>query len=237
LNTITINTPQNVNLDYAIAGVGRRILGFFIDLLVLAAYGFLVGYTISNISSNWSPLAVENLLLLPIFFYSLFMHAVFNGRTVGKFAMKTKVVKIDGTPVSLSDLAVLWMLRLVDIWAVSPAVGVLCISFTKNNQRLGGLASNTIVIDLRRETEITHTVLEKLEQSHQVTYPMVDQLTDEQVNEIKSIYSQIQKTRDYKGLKLLREKCEELLNVYPQERDGIFIQNLLKDYYYLTNER
>lgn len=235
MNTITINTPQNVALDYAVAGLGRRIVAFLIDLLVLAAYGTLVGYIVNSMPGEWSPLAVGNLLFLPIFFYSLFMNVVFGGRTVGKFALKMKVVKIDGTPVHLSDLSILWLLRLVDIWAVSPAVGVLCISFSDHNQRLGGIASDTVVIDIRKLTHISHTVLENISDNHDVTYHVVDQLTDEQVNEIKTIYEQIKESRDYHSLKMLRQRCEELLQITTTQKDGIFIQTLLADYYYLTN--
>lgn len=236
MNTISINTPQNVVLEYKSCSLGPRIAAFLIDLLVMVAYfigmGMLIGF-FDNIG-RLQLLALQNLVLLPVFFYSLLMNIAFNGRTVGKFALGLKTVKMDGSPVHLSDLLILWMLRLVDIWVVSPAVGVLSIAFTDTNQRLGGLASNTVVIDMRRKTKIDHTILERVDEGYEVQYPMVDMLSDEQVNDIKEIYRQTESSRDYHSLQMLADRLREMLNVKTDQRDAIFIRTVLKDYYYLT---
>lgn len=236
MNTISINTPQNVVLDYKSCSLGPRIAAFLIDLLVMAAYVIALGILMDLFDglADLQLIALQNLVLLPVFFYSLLMNIIFNGRTVGKFALGLKTVKMDGSPVHLSDLLILWMLRLVDIWAVSPAVGVLSIAFTDTNQRLGGLASNTVVVDLRKKTNIDHTILERVSEDYDLTYPMVDMLTDEQVNDIKQIYRQTEGSRDYHSLQMLAERVREMLNIKTDQRDAIFIRTVLKDYYYLT---
>ena len=117
---LEINTTQNVNLDYKIVSVGERILAFLIDVFLFFVYFYIVELATEAMnmafSDHWTVFGLQQLLLLPVMFYSLYMHILFNGRTVGKMAMKTRVVKVDGSPASWSDYMILWMLRLVDIW-------------------------------------------------------------------------------------------------------------------------
>jgi len=38
MSKIAINTSQNVNINFNIASIGDRILAFFIDMIIKAAY-------------------------------------------------------------------------------------------------------------------------------------------------------------------------------------------------------
>src|SRR5690606_3529979 len=104
---LEINTSQNVNLNYKIVSVGERILAFLIDLFLFFVYFYLVDLVTAAMgmafSDNWTIFGLQQLLLLPVMFYSLYMHILFNGRTVGKMAMRTRVVKVDGGSVQWSD--------------------------------------------------------------------------------------------------------------------------------------
>ena len=41
MNQIAINTSQNVNVNFTLAGVGERIVAFFIDWLIKGFYIFV----------------------------------------------------------------------------------------------------------------------------------------------------------------------------------------------------
>lgn len=240
MSNTNVNTAQNVNINYKVASLGYRIVAMLIDLLIMAGYLVLVDYIglgIRDIVDNNTYFGISELLFLPVAFYSLVFNIAFGGRTPGKFIMKTKVVKIDGSPARWSDFMISWILRLIDIWSTNGGVGIISIIFTDNNQRLGDSASDTIVIDSRKQTKITHTILEDVDENYQPTFMTVNMLTDVDVNEIKEIYQLAGESRDYRALNVLRNKVEELLGITSELRDGVFIRTILKDYTYLTQGR
>ncbi|WP_194852051.1 RDD family protein [Nonlabens antarcticus] len=237
MSNTSINTAQNVNINYNVASLGYRMLGFVIDLIIMFIYLIIIGYLVDgmdNIFEKFTTLGISQLLFLPIAFYSLFFNIIFNGRTPGKFIVQTKVVKIDGSPATWSDYLVSWVLRLVDLWTFMPGPAVLSIIFTDKNQRLGDIASDTIVIDNRKKTKISHTILEDVKDDYEPIFLTVNMLTDKDVNEIKEIYRLAGESRDYETLRMLRLRVEELLSIKSDLRDGIFVRTVLKDYSYLT---
>lgn len=235
---LAINTTQNVNLDYKLVSVGERILAFLIDLLIFSIYFYLVEVISdlmgSAISDNWTVFGLQQLLLLPVMFYSLYMHILFNGRTIGKMVLKTRVVKIDGSPVHWSNYLVLWMLRIVDIWIFSGAVGLLSILFSERRQRVGDFAAGTVVISTKNKVKIMHTILEEINESYEPKFTNVTQLTDKDVRLIKETYLIAQRSGDYKTLNDLRNKIESVLEIKSEFYDKQFIETILKDYNYYT---
>jgi uncharacterized RDD family membrane protein YckC len=235
---LAINTTQNVNLDYKLVSVGERILAFLIDLLIFSVYLYIV-QVISDImglaiSDNWTVFGLQQLLLLPVMFYSLYMHIIFNGRTIGKMVLKTRVVKIDGGPVHWSNYLTLWMLRLVDIWVFSGSVGLLSILFSERRQRVGDFAAGTVVISTKNTVKISHTILEELTEVYEPKFINVTKLTDKDVRLIKETYLIAISSTDYKTLNALRKKIESILEIKSEFYDKQFIETILKDYNYYT---
>ncbi|MEN8816782.1 MAG: RDD family protein [Nonlabens sp.] len=240
MSNTAINTAQNVNIEYEFAGVGKRMIAFLLDFVVLAIYIIVMSLTVYKaiglFDSN-NVLGIKELSLLPIFCYSLTLHLIFNGRTVGKFIMGIKVVKEDGSPANLSDFLVRWILRLIDIVLFFGTVGVVTILFSEKKQRLGDIAAKTIVINTKKSTKISHTILEELDPNYQPQFQNAYILSDAVVNEIKDIYRLAGESRDYMTLRELRNRVEQLLNTQSDLRDGAFIRTVLKDYTYLTQGR
>jgi len=240
MSNTSINTAQNVNINYRISSLGYRITGALVDLVILLVYLIILSYIesgLGNLFSRFTTFGLSQLMFLPVAFYSLFFNIIFNGRTPGKFIVGTKVVKIDGSPAKWSDYLITWMLRLIDIWITAPTiggVGILAMIFSDRTQRLGDMASNTIVIDTRKKTKISHTILEDVKDDYQPVFLTVNLLSDKDVNEIKEIYRLAGESRDYETLRLLRQKIESLLQISSDLRDGIFVRTVLKDYSYLT---
>ncbi len=240
MSNTSIHTAQNVNINYSVASLGYRIVAFLIDLVIIILYLIIIEYIGLGMKELWDRNTVFGLsefLMLPVVFYSLLFNIIFNGRTPGKFIMKMKVVKIDGSPARWSDFLITWILRLIDIWATTGGAGILSIIFTDKNQRLGDSAANTIVIDSRKKTKVSHTILEEVEESYDPQFMMVNQFNDQEINEIKEIYRLAGESRDYQTLNELRNKIEQLLNIKSDLRDAIFVRTILKDYSYLTQGR
>jgi len=237
---LAINTTQNVNLDYKISSVGERILAFLIDLLLFMVYLYVLEVITEAmsmaISDNWTVFGLQQLLLTPVMFYSLYMHILFNGRTLGKYVMKTRVVKIDGSPVHWSNYLTLWMLRLIDIWMFIGSIGVLTLIFSEKRQRLGDMAAGTVVISTKKKVNITHTILEEVEDTYEPKFVNVTMLSDKDARLIKETYQIAVRSNDYKTLNILRKKVEGLLNVESDLYDRQFIDTVLKDYNHYTQK-
>ena len=132
MSELTINTTQNVNINFEAASVGERILAYLIDLLIKIAYLIVIGYFVFNLMGlgeaiskmdQWSAIAVVVLFLLPYMFYSLVLESLFEGQTLGKRLLKLKVVKIDGYQASFGDYLIRWILRIVDVNISSGIIG------------------------------------------------------------------------------------------------------------------
>ena len=66
MQSISVQTAQNVNIGYETAGVGDRILAFLIDIVIMVAYGFTMIWILSQ--SGIESTAVMIATYLPIFF-------------------------------------------------------------------------------------------------------------------------------------------------------------------------
>ncbi len=236
---LLISTTQNVNLGYTIASIGERILAVLIDVFIFFLYAYLVSLASSIFddifSDRYTLFGIETLLFLPVMFYSLYMHILFNGQTVGKMILKTRVVKVDGTPVHWSNYGIRWMMRLVDQWFF-PAVGILSLIFTDKTQRIGDAAAGTVVISTKQRLKISNTILEEVTDQYTPTFSTVMQLTDKDVRIIKDTFRIAVKSNDYKTLNALRVKVEGILGTTSELYDKPFIDVVLKDYNYYTQQ-
>lgn len=240
MNNLQINTTQNVNLNYTIVSIGERIVAFFIDAFILYLYSLLVniiGDAIGYIyDDGWTQRGLMALIFLPAMFYSLLMHIIFNGRTVGKMLLKMRVVKVDGSPVHWSNYLVRWMLRLVDIWLFVGSIGILSILFSDKRQRLGDAAAGTVVISTKNKTTVSHTILEEVEDKYVPQFTNVTILTDKDIRLIKETFSIAKKSNDFKTLKVLREKVDSILQTNSNLYDMEFLDIVIKDYNYFTQK-
>ncbi|WP_339840688.1 RDD family protein [uncultured Maribacter sp.] len=240
MNNLQINTTQNVNLNYTIVSIGERIVAFFIDAFILYLYSLLVniiGDAIGYIyDDGWTQRGLMALIFLPAMFYSLLMHIIFNGRTVGKMLLKMRVVKVDGSPVHWSNYLVRWMLRLVDIWLFVGSIGILSILFSEKRQRLGDAAAGTVVISTKNNTTVSHTILEEVEDTYVPQFTNVTILTDKDIRLIKETFIIAKKSNDFKTLKVLREKVDSILQTNSNLYDMEFLDIVIKDYNYFTQK-
>ncbi|WP_167341616.1 RDD family protein [Nonlabens sp. SY33080] len=239
MSNTAINTAQNVNIEYVYAGLGKRILAFIIDALVLFAYIIILTFTVYraiSVLDGDNDIGAYELSMIPIFIYSVIMHIIFNGRTVGKFIMGIKVVKEDGSPARWSDFIVRWIVRLVDLWLFMFTVGTVSILLTDKQQRLGDMMAKTIVINTRKSVNISHTILQEVDEGYQPIFHNAHLLSDIQANEIKEIYRLAGQSRDYNVLHQLRLKIESILQIKSDLKDGQFVRTVLKDYFHLTSK-
>ena len=148
---IEIVTPENIAFKYRVAGPFRRLPAYLIDLLIraaiqgVAAVLFMIAAWILGIGGMWLIGANLVLLFLLMWFYGGWFEAYFNGQTPGKRLMQIRVVSVDGQPITGMQAVLRNVLRAIDS-VFFYQVGLWAAMFTDRFQRLGDLASGTMVI-------------------------------------------------------------------------------------------
>ena len=142
---MTIATPEGVELELALAGLGSRAIAGGIDL---AIKGVLIGLlAIALLATGVLGLA----LLVPVIAivllgYDIAFETLAQGRTPGKRMNGLRVVREGGSPVDLASSAIRNVLRLVDGLPLSYVPTIVSIAVTRRNQRPGDLVAGTLVI-------------------------------------------------------------------------------------------
>ncbi|MDN5475560.1 MAG: RDD family protein [Chryseobacterium sp.] len=247
MSQIAINTSQNVNINFNIASVGERMLAFIIDLLIKVAYVLIVFYLFFNIFDlgylltgldQWSVMAVYIVITFPVYIYPVVLESLMEGQTPGKKLMKIRVVKIDGYQASFGDYLIRWMFRLIDTSAAG-VVGIISMIVSKNNQRLGDIASGTAVISLKNNINISHTILENINNDYVPSFPQVIALSDNDMRIIKDNYTKALKVDDRQIISKLSDKIKSILklDIDPKKMtERQFINVVIKDYNYYTGK-
>ncbi len=240
---LTINTTQNVNINFTAASVGDRLLAQILDILVKAAYivVVIVFFEATDLSKiftgldQWSIMAIILLIGLPVMFYSLVQESLWEGQTVGKKLVKIRVIKLDGYQAGFGDYLIRWLFRIVELTVGNGLFALIVMIVNKRNQRLGDIAAGTAVISLKNNVNINHTILQEVDQNYVPTYSLVIKLSDNDMRIIKENFEKAVAVRDYNTIIKLREKIIEVTGIKNQSgNDQDFIRTLLKDYNYYT---
>ncbi|MDC8106485.1 MULTISPECIES: RDD family protein [Chryseobacterium] len=247
MSQIAINTSQNVNINFNIASVGERMLAFIIDLLIKVAYAVVTFYVFFNFLDlgyllngldQWSQMAIYIAITFPIYIYPLVLESLMEGQTPGKKVMKIRVVKIDGYQAGFGDYLIRWVFRIIDT-SFAGVIGLISMIVSKNNQRLGDIASGTAVISLKNSINISHTILENIQEDYVPSFPQVIALSDNDMRIIKDNYTKALRVDDRQIISKLSDKIKNILKlevdpVKMTERQ--FINIIIKDYNYYTGK-
>jgi len=162
-DTLQIDTPENVSFDYDVSGIGSRFLAALIDTtLILILQGIVIGAIVlllqlDAFSSEMSAWVIGGLGLISFVFfwgYYIFFEILWNGQTPGKRWVKLRVIRLDGTPVTVVEVVIRNLVRIIDFMPAVYAFGMVTMFITDKSRRLGDLAAGTVVIHERPATEL-----------------------------------------------------------------------------------
>ena len=146
---LTIATPEGVDLDLTLAGLGSRFIAGAIDLVLKLVLIGLLALALLG-AGDLGIAAFLPAMALVLLAYDMLFELLAQGRTPGKRWTGLRVVRDDGSPVDVRGSAIRNILRLVDGWPLSYAPTIVSVLVTKRNQRLGDLAAGTVVARDRR---------------------------------------------------------------------------------------
>ena len=235
MQTITVQTSQNIEIEYELAGVGDRIVAYLVDVLIYGAYYFsiaLLSTQLENMSAWWG-----YAIFLPILLYQLLCEVLLNGQSMGKKVKNIRVISLDGNQPHIGQYLIRWLFRIIDTMMSSGLVAVLTVSLTDKSQRLGDILAGTTVVRTQRRTRIEDTVFVETQDNHQVKYPRAFELSDNDISLIKEVMNRFEKAPMENNAVLIRtaEKVKSVLDIHDPIVPEYFLKDILKDYNYLTS--
>ncbi|WP_343697284.1 RDD family protein [Flavobacterium sp.] len=244
MSELSINTTQNVKINFIAASVGERLGAYFIDAAIKLAYIFLIVWIffywldidrlMGNLD-NWSRGSIIFFLFSPLVIYSILLESIFEGQSFGKKIVKIKVVKIDGYQAGFGDYLIRWFFRIIDFDLFNGIIALVSVASSKKSQRLGDMAAGTAVITLKNKINISHTILEDIGEAYVPTYPLVIKLSDNDMRIIKETYQSALMKNDHEIIYKLVSKIESVTGIKNQSgNNSDFIRVVLKDYNYYT---
>jgi uncharacterized RDD family membrane protein YckC len=231
METFNLSTSQNVTLQFRIASVGDRILAFSLDVLILGSVGLIVALFISQTGVN-SPWLLA--LLLPVLFYHFMFEVLFNGQSLGKMIMKVRVVKTDGSQLTIGSCFIRWIFRLVDVTLMGGAVAVLVIIINGKGQRWGDIAASTTVLKTSGRENLGNTIWTEVEENYQIRFPQVEGLSEKDIQVIQEVLLVSQKNgfneTSFTLLKQTRKAIAEKAGIVSELNDRDFLITLVMDF-------
>jgi uncharacterized RDD family membrane protein YckC len=155
MDHLTIETPEQIPLEFALAGIGSRFLALALDTLIQAAAAALLLVLAIAVAPAalawpqagvWAAAILVFLLFLIQFGYFAFFEALWSGQTPGKRALHLRVIKATGRRLGTLDAIARNLLRIVDALPGVYAVGVLSALISPESRRLGDYVAGTVVV-------------------------------------------------------------------------------------------
>lgn len=174
---LNIDTPENVVFGYEVVGIGSRFLAALVDttiiaLLLLAANAILFYFLFRGLDSgsgNSFVVALLSLISFAFFWgYYIFFEMRWNGSSPGKQLVGIRVIRGDGTPITLAESVIRNLVRLVDFLPGAYGLGLVTMFVDGQARRLGDMAANTLVV--REQTAVS---LESLNDAGKPANPVV----------------------------------------------------------------
>jgi uncharacterized RDD family membrane protein YckC len=205
--------------------------------------------------------AIGMLFLLPILLYHIVMEITMNGQSLGKKIAGIRVVNENGGKASISQFLIRWLLRVSDVWIVmlilllanNPDFGrnleftfiilaalgflitdIALVVTSRKGQRIGDMLAHTILIRTNTQFSIEQTVFQEVADTYIPSFPQIMQLSDKDINAIKSILETARKKGDFHMVSAATEKIQSHLKIESALAPFDFLEVLLKDYNYLS---
>ncbi|WP_340066725.1 RDD family protein [Ascidiimonas aurantiaca] len=235
MDKFQIETSQNVGIHQKVASIVDRMVAFLLDTVVLITYMIMIFWLLSSLNIDMEDAWVFYMVAsLPAFLYYLLLETFTDGKTIGKYVAKIRVVKLDGSRPSFSSYFIRWMLRIIDVSLTSCGGAVLTILLSNKGQRLGDIAAGTTVISEKHIVSIQDTLHSDIPADYKPSYPQVTIFNDREIEEIKLMYKEALKHGDHHIVVRLGHRVEEVLGIKSEEKPMVFLQKVISDYNFYT---
>jgi uncharacterized RDD family membrane protein YckC len=155
MGKLTIETPEQISLEFPLAGVGSRGYALCIDTLMqfIAALAIIliVRFTVPDLERSWVAaanwvIAIRIFVLFCVYWgYFAIFEIFWNGQTPGKRQAKIRVISASGRPITAFEGIGRNFMRVIDSVGFY-LVGAISCAIDKQNRRLGDMVAGTVVV-------------------------------------------------------------------------------------------
>jgi uncharacterized RDD family membrane protein YckC len=208
VDTLRIETAQHVAITYEVAGIGDRAIASIVDAFIQISV-LVLAWLLLAMAAPQQGFWVYMGAWIIVTVYHPFCEAVFDGRSVGKAVVGTRVARIDGGRPGAGAFAIRWLLGLVEIWMTIGVVALLAVLISRKGQRIGDMAAGTAVLRVRKAADVAETGLLDVSDDAQAHYPEVALLTSGDIQVIRKVLHQTRANgRNARTDRLLRRTKE-----------------------------
>ncbi|QNR22561.1 RDD family protein [Croceimicrobium hydrocarbonivorans] len=238
MESIRIQTSQNVAIEQELAGVGDRLIAGIIDLALMIFIG-LIGFAI--LSSIGTDENTQIFLILGFNFILLTYHPLceifLGGASLGKRAMNLRVIRLDGSAFRTSDAIIRWLFSLIEIFMTMGGLATAVVALSAKGQRLGDLAAGTTVIKIKDSLGLLEQSLEKkpkIAEDYVPTFNGVLRLTDQEIDLLSKSIDIFRNSQDRKPMEKAKAMVEQRLEISSEMHPIKFLETIRKDYLYYS---
>lgn len=232
METFNLSTSQNVTLEFRIASVGDRIIAYLLDLIILGLTALVVTLVLTQTGIGFSSWMM--VLFLPVLFYHFLFEVLFNGQSLGKMIFGIRVVKTDGSQLTIGTCFIRWIFRLIDVTLMGGTIAILIIILNGKGQRLGDIAASTTVLKIGKQGKLENTIWTDIEDSYEICFPQVERLSEKDIQVIKDVLLVTYKNGNNETtsslIKEIRKAVAEKAGITSDLKDRNFLITMVKDF-------
>jgi uncharacterized RDD family membrane protein YckC len=155
MDSLVIDTPEQIPLEFPLAGIGSRFLALAIDTLIQSAVTValvLVAIAIDARAHKIPGRGAWALAILVLFWFTVhfgyfaIFEAVWNGQTPGKRSTHLRVIQDSGRPITAYESVARNFLRIVDSLPGLYGVAIISALLSAKSKRLGDYVAGTVVV-------------------------------------------------------------------------------------------
>jgi uncharacterized RDD family membrane protein YckC len=165
---IRVDTPEQIALEFPLAGLGSRFMGLAVDTVIqfilymagifamigIARYAPMLPARLAWLPRSWVPAILIIFVFCIYWGYFAFFEIVWKGRTPGKRMAGIRAIKNTGRALNVYEVIGRNLLRAVDWLPGMYITGIISMTISPQNQRLGDYLVGSIVVHDRAAKEI-----------------------------------------------------------------------------------
>ncbi len=244
IEKLTIETPEQIELEFPVAGLGSRGMALLVDSLIQGVVVIVVLIISSLVypdlarywesAGKWMMAAIIFLMFCLYWGYFAIFEVFWNGQTPGKRQAHIRVITASGRPITVFEAIARNFLRAVDS-QLFYMVGAIAIAVDKKNRRLGDMVAGTVVIHELQEQGDSYWYGQK---SDAVVTPPVEAITAMTAQEFQLIETFLNRRLDLpyeqrqQTAQTIADRIGTRLNVPPADRGSAenFLEELSRRY-------
>lgn len=145
-----LTTPEQVCLSYQLAGLFTRSVAYLIDAAIMAAFMLGAAMAFLAVPGVFGIVLILLIIFATLLGYFILFEALWSGQSPGKRAMNIRVMDASGGRLTLANIAIRNLIRLVDMLPTLMFLGGVVAFIDPHHRRLGDMAANTIVVRDRK---------------------------------------------------------------------------------------